>query len=88
MLAIMQNGFSRLKLERQVGSAGKYGIWEYHCAENSQMFAGLQAGRHAAVLPAEPKEGQEVEFFALLKPGAPQEEWKPLGKGTATFNRF
>jgi hypothetical protein len=83
MIRIRANGFARFHLDKQVGTEGKYGIWSFHEAANSEMFPGLQAGRHAAILPAEPKEGQEVEVFALLHARSPQEEWKPCGKGVA-----
>ncbi|MFJ3259823.1 hypothetical protein ACIPK7_06175 [Pseudomonas sp. NPDC086581] len=83
MLRIRVNGSTRLHLERLVTKAGQYGVWELHVSANSEMFPGLQAGRRAALLPPEPKEGQEVELFALLSPHSPQEEWKPLGKGVA-----
>lgn len=83
MLNIRRDGFTLLHLEKVVGNVDGYGIWEYHVAANSTMFEGFQAGRHAAIKPAEPKEGVEVEVFALLHPRAPQEEWKPMGKGIA-----
>lgn len=85
MLIIRQNGGTRLQLERLVTKAGPHGIWDFHAAANSEMFKGLQAGRHVALLPAEPKEGQEVEAFAMLTPNSPQEEWKPVGKGIAHY---
>ncbi len=85
MLKIRANGAARLQLERLVTKSGQYGIWEFHVAANSEMFAGFQAGRHAALLPAEPKEGQEVELFAMLSPNAPQDQWKPIGKGVAHY---
>ncbi|MNZ13252.1 hypothetical protein D3C78_301440 [compost metagenome] len=85
MLVIRQNGRGRVRLERKVSSSGAHGIWEFHCAENSQMFQGLQAGRHAALVPAEPKEGQEVEVHLMLHANSPQEEWKPIGKGVAHY---
>lgn len=83
MLRIRANGSTRFCLDKQVGTEDKYGIWSFHEASNSEMFPGLQAGRHAAILPAEPKDGQEVEVFALLHARAPQEEWKPCGKCVA-----
>ncbi|WP_325435628.1 hypothetical protein [Pseudomonas nitroreducens] len=85
MLRIRSNGGTRLSLERLVTKTGQNGVWEFHVAANSEMFPGLQAGRHAALLPAEPKEGQEVELFAMLSPNSPQEEWKPIGKGVAHY---
>lgn len=85
MLRIRANGSTRLHLERIVTKQGQYGVWEFHVAANSEMFKGLQAGRHAAILPAEPKEGQEVELFAMLSPNAPQDQWKPIGKGVAHY---
>lgn len=85
MLIIRQNGSTRLQLERMINKSGAYGIWEYHCSSSSDMFEGFQAGRHAALSPAEPKEGQEVEMFAMLRPSSPQEEWKPIGKGIVEY---
>lgn len=85
MLKIKANGGTRLQLERLVTKSGQYGIWDFHVAANSEMFTGLQAGRHAAISPAEPKEGQEVEMFALLTASAPQEEWRPIGRGIAKY---
>lgn len=85
MLKIRANGAARLQLERLVTKSGQYGIWEFHVAANSEMFPGFQAGRHAALLPAEPKEGHEVELFAMLSPNDPQDQWKPIGKGVAHY---
>lgn len=85
MLRIRSNGGTRLSLERLVTKIGQYGVWEFHVAANSEMFPKLQAGRHAALLPAEPKEGQEVELFAMLSPNAPQDQWKAIGKGVAHY---
>lgn len=85
MLIIRQNGGARLQLERLINKAGNFGVWEYHSAANSQMFAGYQAGRHAALLPAEPKEGEEVEAYVMLRPNSPQEEWRSIGKGVAHY---
>ncbi|MBD9629734.1 hypothetical protein [Pseudomonas sp. PDM19] len=85
MLRIRSNGGTRLHLERMVTKSGQYGIWEFHVSANSEMFAGFQAGRHAAIVPAEPKEGQEVEAFAMLSPNSPQDQWKAVGKGVAHY---
>ncbi|MCG8911284.1 hypothetical protein ACNFH8_24015 [Pseudomonas sp. NY15436] len=85
MLKIRANGAARLQLERLVTKSGQYGVWEFHVAANSEMFPKLEAGRHAALLPAEPKEGQEVELFAMLSPNAPQDQWKAIGKGVAHY---
>ena len=85
MLKIKASGGTRLQLERLVTKSGQHGIWEFHVSANSEMFPGFQAGRHAAIVPAEPKEGQEVEAFGLLNPNSPQEEWKPIGKGVAHY---
>lgn len=85
MLVIRQNGGTRLQLERLVTKSGPHGIWDFFVAANSEMFKGLLAGRHAAIVPAEPKEGQEVEAFAMLTPNSPQEEWRPIGKGVAHY---
>lgn len=85
MLKIRRDGFALLHLEKSVGNVDGYGIWEYFVAASSTMFPGFQAGRHAALKPAEPKEGQEVEAFALLHPRAPQSEWRSLGKGVAHY---
>lgn len=85
MLIIRQNTFSRLQLERMVGKAGNFGIWEYHVSANSDMFPGHAAGRHAAISPAEPKEGQAVEAFVMLRSNSPQDEWRTAGKGVAEY---
>jgi len=85
MLIIRQGTFSRLQLERIVGKAGNFGIWEYHVSANSDMFPGHAAGRHAAISPAEPKEGQAVEAFVMLRSNSPQDEWRPAGKGVAEY---
>lgn len=87
MLKIRVNGSTRFQLEKQIGKDkdNKYGIWEYHVAANSDMFPGHRTGRYAAILPPEPKEGQEVEAFALLTPSSPREEWKPCDKGVAKY---
>ena len=85
MLRIRRDGSTRLHLERLVTKQGQYGIWDFHVAANSEMFPGFQAGRHAAIVPAEPKEGQEVEALGLLNPNSPQEDWKPIGKGVAHY---
>lgn len=87
MLNICRGDFTRLHLEHLVTKVGQYGIWNFHVAANSEMFPGLQAGRHAAIVPDEPKEGQKVEAFALLNSNAPQVEWKPLGKGIAQYRQ-
>lgn len=80
-----EGGFSLFQLERMINKSGNYGVWEYHCSANSSMFPGHQAGRHVALLPAEPKAGQEVAAFTMLRPNAPQEEWQPAGKGVAEY---
>nr|WP_192381114.1 hypothetical protein [Pseudomonas sp. PDM20]MBD9681443.1 hypothetical protein [Pseudomonas sp. PDM20] len=74
-----------IQAEQRQTKSCQYGVWDFHVAANSEMFKGLQAGRHAALSPAEPKEGQEVEMFALLTAGAPQEEWHPIGRGIAKY---
>lgn len=85
MLIIRQKTFSRLQLDRLVGKAGNFGVWEFHVSASSDMFPGYAAGRYAAILPAEPKEGQEVEAFVMLRSNSPQEEWKSAGKGVAQY---
>ncbi|KAF1061066.1 MAG: hypothetical protein GAK45_02340 [Pseudomonas citronellolis] len=87
MLVIRKDGSTRLLLDRLLSKAEGYGIWEFHISANSEMFPKLLAGRHAAISPAEPKEGQEVEMHVMLRPNAPQEEWKLIGKGVAHYRQ-
>jgi hypothetical protein len=61
-------------LGRQVSSSGKYDIWEFHQSASSYvLLPGYTPYRHAAIIPAEPKEGQTV-IIAICKPGAPDDQ--------------
>lgn len=57
MLVIRFKGWS-VKLDHQVGSAGKHGIWSFHSSESSYVPDMQTILRHAAIRPAEPKEGR------------------------------
>ncbi|ERY78380.1 hypothetical protein Q023_06449, partial [Pseudomonas aeruginosa BWHPSA010] len=54
MLVIRFKGWS-VKLDHQVGSAGKHGIWSFHGSESSYVPDMQTILRHAAIKPAEPK---------------------------------
>lgn len=62
MLVIRFKGWS-VKLDHQVGGAGKFGIWSFHGSESSYVPDMQTILRHAAIRPAEPKESGEVEVF-------------------------
>ncbi len=61
MLVIRLAGKWTLKLDRQIGSSGKHGIWAFHCSESTFAPSSNDLRRTAAILPAEPKEGQTVD---------------------------
>ncbi|HIE1428227.1 TPA: hypothetical protein ACXJTC_001909 [Pseudomonas aeruginosa] len=83
MLVIRFKGWS-VKLDHQVGSAGKHGIWSLHGSESSYVPDMETILRHAAIRPAEPKEGGEVEVF-ICDSRMPQDEWRPVGSGVAAY---
>ena len=84
MLVIRFKGWS-VKLDHQVGSAGKHGIWSFHGSESSYVPDMETILRHAAIRPAEPKEGGEVEVF-ICDSRMPQDEWRAVGTGVAASN--
>ncbi|HBN8363750.1 TPA: hypothetical protein L3699_004126 [Pseudomonas aeruginosa] len=83
MLVIRLKGWS-VKLDHQVGSAGKHGIWSFHGSESSYVPDMETILRHAAIRPAEPKEGGEVEVF-ICDSRMPQDEWRAVGTGVAAY---
>ncbi|HIE1753343.1 TPA: hypothetical protein ACXJUT_004909 [Pseudomonas aeruginosa] len=52
MLVVRFKGWS-VKLDHQVGSAGKFGIWSFHGSESSYVPDMETILRHAAIRPAE-----------------------------------
>lgn len=83
MLVIRFKGWS-VKLDHQVGSAGKFGIWSFHGSESSYAPDMQTILRHAAIRPAEPAEGGEVEVF-ICDARMAQDEWRAVGKGVAAY---
>ncbi|HCE6032024.1 TPA: hypothetical protein NHL03_002295 [Pseudomonas aeruginosa] len=83
LIVRLEQGWT-LKLDRQVGSSGKHGIWSFHCAESTYTSAPAELLRHAAILPAEPKDGQKVAV-AICDTRMPQDEWRPVGSGVAAY---
>lgn len=59
MLVIRLKSKWTLKLDRQIGSSGKHGIWAFHCSESTFAPSSNDLRRTAAILPAEPKEGRQ-----------------------------
>ncbi|PBX48511.1 hypothetical protein CJT40_17490 [Pseudomonas aeruginosa] len=85
MLVIRFKGWS-VKLDHQVGSAGKHGIWSFHGSESSYVPDMETILRHAAIRPAEPAEGKSTEVeVAICRPGDPEDKWIPVGKGVAVY---
>ncbi|HEJ9826269.1 TPA: hypothetical protein SMN94_001417 [Pseudomonas aeruginosa] len=85
MLVIRFKGWS-VKLDHQVGSAGKHGIWSFHGSESSYVPDMQTILRHAAIRPAEPAEGKSTEVeVAICRPGDPEDKWIPVGKGVAVY---
>lgn len=86
MLLLRMSGGVTYTLDRQVGSAGKYGIFEFHRSASSFMNPPVYTPyRHAAISPAEPKVGATVQI-AICKPGAPEAEWISVGEGVFAFD--
>ncbi|EKJ7122729.1 TPA: hypothetical protein ACGW3Z_005856 [Pseudomonas aeruginosa] len=83
MLVIRFKGWS-VKLDHQVGGAGKFGIWSFHGSESSYVPDMETILRHAAIRPAEPKEGAEVEVL-ICDSRMPQDEWRAVGTGVAAY---
>lgn len=84
MLVIRTKAGWTLKLERQVGSAGKAGLWEFHRSQSSYVIPPNKIYRHAAIKPAETKEGQTLEVF-VCDQREPEDQWRPAGEGIAKF---
>ena len=85
MLVIRFKGWS-VKLDHQVGGAGKFGIWSFHGSESSYVPDMETILRHAAIRPAEPKEGGEVEVF-ICDSRMPQDEWRAVGPASRLMSR-
>ncbi|AOE86113.1 hypothetical protein [Pseudomonas sp. TCU-HL1] len=84
MLVIRLNAGWTLKLDRQIGSAGKAGLWDFHRSESSYTVERCKTYRTAATKPAEPKEGQTVEVF-ICDQREPEEKWRAVGEGVARY---
>lgn len=85
MLLLRMKGGVTYMLDRQVGSSGKHGIWEFHRSASSFMNPpDYTPYRHAAISPAEPKEGATVQM-AVCKPNAPESDWIPIGEGVVAL---
>ncbi|HCF3570040.1 TPA: hypothetical protein SMV80_005282 [Pseudomonas aeruginosa] len=84
MLVIRLAGKWTLKLDRQIGSSGKHGIWAFHCSESTFAPASNDLRRTAAILPAEPKEGQTVDVSICDTAHLP-DGWISVGSGTAAY---
>ena len=86
MLLLRMKGGVTYTLDRQVGSSGKHGIWEFHRSASSFMNPpDYTPYRHAAILPAEAKVGATVQV-AICKPGTLEAEWMPIGDGVVAMN--
>lgn len=84
MLVIRLKKGWTLKLERKLGDAGGWGLWDFHRSESTYHTDGaLTAYRLARIKPSEPKNGQEVEVVLLNTPNAPEEVWIAVGAGVA-----
>lgn len=87
MLMIRMNKGGALKLGRKVAESGGYGVWEFHCSENTfTRDHGHTAYRHARIKPADPAEGKPVEVTLMNSATAPEEKWIPYGEGTASIH--
>lgn len=64
-----------LKLDRQIGNSGKHGLWSFHCSESTYAPSPTELLRTAALLPAEPKQGQMIEVSICDSRQAP-EDWR------------
>ncbi|HDQ4525669.1 TPA: hypothetical protein P9F39_002120 [Pseudomonas aeruginosa] len=84
MLVIRLMGKWTLKLDRQIGSSGKHGIWAFHCSESTFAPASNDLRRTAAILPAEPKDGQSVEV-SICDTVQTQDGWIAVGSGVAAY---
>ncbi|EML5731393.1 hypothetical protein ACUVZH_000009 [Pseudomonas aeruginosa] len=70
-MLVIRFGRWSMKLDHQVGSAAKFGIWPFHGSESSYV-------------PAEPMEGAEVEVF-ICDARMAQDEWRAVGTGVAAY---
>lgn len=61
-----------LKLDRQIGNSGKHGLWSFHCSESTYAPSPTELLRTAALLPAEPKQGQMIEVSICDSRQAPE----------------
>lgn len=84
MLVIRLKSKWTLKLDRQIGSSGKHGIWAFHCSESTFAPASNDLRRTAAILPAEPKDGQPVEV-SICDTVQSQDGWIAVGSGVAAY---
>ncbi|HHM5619303.1 TPA: hypothetical protein ACRNOX_000288 [Pseudomonas aeruginosa] len=85
-MLVIRFGRWSVKLDHQVGSAGRFGIWSFHGSESSYVPGMETILRHAAIRPAEPAEGKSTEVeVAIFRPGDPEEKWIPVGKGVAVY---
>lgn len=83
-MLVIRRGKWSVKLDHQVGGAGKFGIWSFHGAESSYVPDMQTILRHAAIRPVEPKEGAEVEVF-ICDAHMPRYEWHCVGTGVAAY---
>ncbi|HHK2538510.1 TPA: hypothetical protein ACQRJD_003857 [Pseudomonas aeruginosa] len=84
MLVIRLAGKWTLQLDRQIGSSGKHGIWAFHCSESTFAPSSNDLRRTAAILPAEPKEGQTVDVSICESSHSP-DGWIAVGSGVAAY---
>ncbi|HBO5821543.1 TPA: hypothetical protein ACRM2G_003342 [Pseudomonas aeruginosa] len=85
-MLVIRFGRLSVKLDHQVDSAGRFGIWSFHGSESSYVPGIETILRHAAIRPAEPAEGKSTEVeVAICRPGDPEEKWIPVGKGVAVY---
>ncbi|HBO9411771.1 TPA: hypothetical protein L5E06_004891 [Pseudomonas aeruginosa] len=73
-----------LKLDRKVNDANRAGVWSFHCSESTFAPSSNDLRRTAAILPAEPKEGQAVEVSICESPHSP-DGWIAVGSGVAAY---
>ena len=70
-------------LDRLVTEREKAGIWEFHRSA-STYYDGKNLLRHAALIPATPKHGAQVQVFACNSRGD-RDSWIELGPAEATI---
>ncbi|HBP6685019.1 TPA: hypothetical protein L6B00_25665, partial [Pseudomonas aeruginosa] len=59
-------------------------IWAFHCSESTFAPASNDLRRTAAILPAEPKDGQSVEV-SICDTAQAQDGWIVVGSGVAAY---